>query len=380
MLFDLADRLDGPIDVVSLVSQSPCCAAHVIARSPRWTRCAARNGRGYDGVLLVLVFFEEAGRFTAGRCALGQGRRRLPVGETEFARTPPSASPLQTSATSSPRRVAGRFSLGEVVSISLDDIRRGGPQRVTEILADVNGGAFVVNAVEYADRRGRAGSARRAGGRKRCSVPGVCRFRSRLPGSTRNRPASVGIWPGGHPGGHGSCCRRGLHVGLTSRQVAVARERGGIVRSSPCFPPSPTPPGATATSPTPRQASSPAETLRRARCTPVERCFAGPLPGDEPGDRRAGVTALIEVVRGAVPSKPAWVVAKGGITSHDVAVRGLGIRRAIVLGQLLPGLVSVFQPVEAAPEIVGTPYVVFAGNVGDEQTLAYVIDLFRGRS
>ena len=91
-------------------------------------------------------------------------------------------------------------------------------------------------------------------------------------------------------------------------------------------------------------------------------------------------TALIEVVRGAVPSKPAWVVAKGGITSHDVAVRGLGIRRAIVLGQLLPGLVSVFQPVEAAPEIVGTPYVVFAGNVGDEQTLAYVIDLFRGRS
>jgi uncharacterized protein YgbK (DUF1537 family) len=56
------------------------------------------------------------------------------------------------------------------------------------------------------------------------------------------------------------------------------------------------------------------------------------------------------------------------------------VRRAIVLGQLLPGLVSVFQPVEAAPEIVGTPYVVFAGNVGDEQTLAYVIDLFRGRS
>jgi uncharacterized protein YgbK (DUF1537 family) len=82
------------------------------------------------------------------------------------------------------------------------------------------------------------------------------------------------------------------------------------------------------------------------------------------------------VVRGALPAKPAWVVAKGGITSHDVAVRGLGIRRATVLGQLLPGLVSVFRPVDAAPEAVGTPYVVFAGNVGDETTLATVIDRF----
>ena len=91
-------------------------------------------------------------------------------------------------------------------------------------------------------------------------------------------------------------------------------------------------------------------------------------------------TAVIEVVRGAVAAEPAWVVAKGGITSHDVAVRGLGIKRATVLGQLLPGLVSVFQPVEALPQIVGTPYVVFAGNVGDENTLAYVIDLFSGRT
>ena len=91
-------------------------------------------------------------------------------------------------------------------------------------------------------------------------------------------------------------------------------------------------------------------------------------------------TAVIEVVRGAVAAEPAWVVAKGGITSHDVAVRGLGIKRATVLGQLLPGLVSVFQPVEALPQIVGTPYVVFAGNVGDENTLVYVIDLFSGRT
>ena len=39
-------------------------------------------------------------------------------------------------------------------------------------------------------------------------------------------------------------------------------------------------------------------------------------------------------------------------------------------------MVSVFRPIDAAPEVVGTPYVVFAGNVGDETTLASVVDLF----
>ena len=89
-------------------------------------------------------------------------------------------------------------------------------------------------------------------------------------------------------------------------------------------------------------------------------------------------TAVVDVVRAARAARPAWVVAKGGITSHDVAVHGLGIRRAEVLGQLLPGLVSVFRPIEAPDEVLGVPYVVFAGNVGDETTLAYVADLFAG--
>jgi uncharacterized protein YgbK (DUF1537 family) len=91
-------------------------------------------------------------------------------------------------------------------------------------------------------------------------------------------------------------------------------------------------------------------------------------------------TAVTEVVRTALKARPAWVIAKGGITSHDVAVRGLGIRRAEVLGQLLPGMVSVFRPLDAAPGAVGTPYVVFAGNVGDEETLADIVDRFRGKA
>ena len=110
--------------------------------------------------------------------------------------------------------------------------------------------------------------------------------------------------------------------------------------------------------------------------TPAAPCAPVQTPKESLAISRTVSTAVIEVVRAALTARPAWVIAKGGITSHDVAVRGLGIRRATVLGQLLPGLISVFRPIEAAPEAVGTPYVVFAGNVGDDHTLADVIDLF----
>ena len=89
--------------------------------------------------------------------------------------------------------------------------------------------------------------------------------------------------------------------------------------------------------------------------------------------------ALARVVRGALAARPAWVLAKGGITSHDVMLHGLGIRRAGVAGQLFPGMISVFRPADAAPEAVGMPYVVFAGNVGDDGTLAQVVAILNGQ-
>ena len=79
-------------------------------------------------------------------------------------------------------------------------------------------------------------------------------------------------------------------------------------------------------------------------------------------------------------ARPAWIVAKGGITAHDVAVHGLGIRRAEVAGQLFPGMISVFRPLDAAPEAVGVPYVVFPGNVGDDETLAEVAAIMHGQA
>ena len=114
-------------------------------------------------------------------------------------------------------------------------------------------------------------------------------------------------------------------------------------------------------------------------CSPSRTLLRGSDADDSLAISRNVSTAVIEVLQAALSAHLSWVVAKGGITSHDVAVRGLGIRRAEVVGQLLPGMVSVFRPIEATAEAVGTPYVVFAGNVGNDDTLADVIDLFTGK-
>jgi uncharacterized protein YgbK (DUF1537 family) len=81
-------------------------------------------------------------------------------------------------------------------------------------------------------------------------------------------------------------------------------------------------------------------------------------------------SALVEAVT-LIDQEPRFIVAKGGITSSDVATRALAVKRARVLGQVAPG-VSVWR-LGAESRYPGTPYVVFPGNVGGPETLAEVV-------
>lgn len=73
---------------------------------------------------------------------------------------------------------------------------------------------------------------------------------------------------------------------------------------------------------------------------------------------------------------PAFVVAKGGITSNDVAVKSLGVRRADVLGQVIAGVPAWRLGRES--RLPGASYVVFPGNVGDADDLANVVETVAG--
>jgi uncharacterized protein YgbK (DUF1537 family) len=384
MVFELSRRLDAPIDVVSRSDST--LRGHVIAEVTALDRVRREVlGRGYDGVLLVPAYL-EAGRYTAGDVHWARsGGEPRPVGETEFARDATfgfAASNLRAFVAEKSR---GAVRPDEVRSITLDDIRLGGPTRVAELLADVTGGTFVVvNAVDYADLDvvvlGLLDA--QAAGKALLYRTGPS-FPQPLAGLRPRPPLHASdIWPGGRPTGHGLVVV-GSHVGLTSRQMAVARARarafGDLAEVELQV--------AVVTDPARRDAHV-AEVTGRVMGALADSdvlLFTSRTlmrhtdPAASLEISRTVSGAVVDVVRGAADAGPAWVVAKGGITSHDVARHGLGIRRATVLGQLLPGLVSVFRPVQALPQVVGMPYVVFAGNVGDETTLAYVIDLLRGR-
>ncbi|HRX08352.1 MAG TPA: four-carbon acid sugar kinase family protein [Candidatus Limiplasma sp.] len=65
--------------------------------------------------------------------------------------------------------------------------------------------------------------------------------------------------------------------------------------------------------------------------------------------------------------RPNFIIAKGGITSSDVGTQGLQVRKALVMGQILKGVpVWLTGPESRFP---GMPYVIFPGNVGDENAL-----------
>ena len=74
-----------------------------------------------------------------------------------------------------------------------------------------------------------------------------------------------------------------------------------------------------------------------------------------------------------VTTQPRFIIAKGGITSHDIAQKGLGAERALVLGQLAPG-VPVWR-LQSGPSsrFPGVPYIVFPGNVGGPESLSQAV-------
>jgi uncharacterized protein YgbK (DUF1537 family) len=337
-------------------------------------------GRGFDAVLLVPAFL-EAGRLTAGDVHWARTDSGLvAVGETEFARDPAfgyTASNLRDFIAEKSGRTRGRSS--EVHSISLTDIRTGGPSMVRDVLASARDGAWVVvNATEYSDLETVACGVLQAerSGKSFLFRAGPSFVRA-LAGIEPKAPLrGNALWPAGRPGQHGLIVV-GSHVGHTSRQVAELRARGGTTDIELDVPAIVSGAAGDVVAATARQVT---DALGRSDVLLyTSRTFVAAADvADHLVIGQAVSAALSRIVRAVLAARPAWILAKGGITSHDVARHGLGIRRAEVAGQLFPGMISVFRPIDSAPGTRGVPYVVFAGNVGDETTLARAVAILNG--
>ena len=353
----------------------------------------AARGTVVDGVI-ICPSYVEPGRLTVdsvhwARTAEGM----IPVSHSEFAKDASFGYRNSDLRDWVEEKTAGRIPREEVATITLTDIRVGGPERVYEILADLrNGQPVVVDTAEDADqqvvvlallRAEAAGknfiyrigpSFVRARTGQRATPPADPDrlreiFARRPTDSDETRPATA----------HGLIAV-GSHVGLTTRQLDRLRDRGKIIEVELDVP--------TLLEDSARDrhvtnvARQAARTLRNndADSDIVIRTSRTLVTGNDAVSSlviaRTVSAALVGTVREIVSQvRPAFVLAKGGITSSDTATEGLGIRRAWCRGTMLPGIISLWEPVTGPAQ--GIPYIVFAGNVGDDDALAAVIDTLR---
>lgn len=322
----------------------------------------------------IIPFFEEGGRLTRDDVHyVREGSAWVPVSETPFAQDPAfgyrSANLRQWVA----EKTGGNVPAEAVESLSLTELRSGDADGLTNRLLGFSGQrVVVVNATQLSDLEplARAVWQAWAAGKRflfRSAASWVKVLKASVDGGGAMHPLRFPT----NGSSAGGLVVVGSYVPRTTSQLAeLLRQHTDLLAVELSVDNLLDPDAA-------RYLAQVAETVdeRLARggnvvvYTSRERlAFDDAAESLAVGNRlSAALTKLVRCLR----VRPRFLVAKGGITSSDIATKALGVRRAIVRGQLLPGV-----PVwETGPESLFPRlwYVVFPGNVGDNEALAEAV-------
>jgi uncharacterized protein YgbK (DUF1537 family) len=368
--FDVVSRSDSTL------------RGHYPAETDVLAEALEEGGRGPDGLIICPAFF-EAGRITVDDVHwVRQNGELIPVGQTEFAADHSFGYRSSDLKAWVEEKTGGRRKASEVLSVSLADLREGGPECVLELLKEVSGGRpVVVNATSHADFEvfvlGLLAAEKE--GRRFLYRTGPSFLRAR---GGITEPRVLGpedLYRKRPKEGHGLVLV-GSYVPTTTRQLeralALDGVRGVEMSVSRLLEPESREDelGRVVEEVNGSLASSEVVVYTSRELVTADKVGVSNF---EIGAAVSG--ALVEVMRRVDRTQPlSFVVAKGGITSSDVATKGLEVRRAEVAGPLLPpGIV----PVWILPEendFPGLPYVIFPGNVGGPGSLAQAIGILRG--
>jgi uncharacterized protein YgbK (DUF1537 family) len=328
-------------------------------------------------ILLVVPCFFEGGRYTIGDVHyVEEGGVLVPAGETAFAQDKVFGYRSSNLRQWVEEKTNGCILAGEVASISIDLIRTGGPERVAQHLCELYPGQVcVVNAASYHDLE--------------IFVLGLlsaealgCSFLYRTAASfVRVR---AGIVP--RPlltkqeldisGPGGGLIVIGSYVPRTTSQLEALLEDSSIqpaeVKVGALLDPG------SRLAEIERVSRRVNDEIKSGRDVAVYTSRELVAGGNDQINMQIGQkisSSLVAIVKN-LEARPRYLLAKGGITSSDIATQALGIRKAMVLGQIMPG-VPVWLP-GAESLYPGMPYIVFPGNVGDAQALVRITMTLKG--
>ncbi|EXJ83053.1 hypothetical protein A1O1_06671 [Capronia coronata CBS 617.96] len=89
------------------------------------------------------------------------------------------------------------------------------------------------------------------------------------------------------------------------------------------------------------------------------------------------ISDLLCSITASVNVRPKYVIAKGGITSSDIATQALQMKKANVVGQAAPGIPLWESSEQDIAKWADVPYIVFPGNVGGEHALGNLVASYR---
>uniref|UniRef100_A0A1J3G7Y2 Putative oxidoreductase YgbJ n=1 Tax=Noccaea caerulescens TaxID=107243 RepID=A0A1J3G7Y2_NOCCA len=326
---------------------------------------------------IICPFFLQGGRYTIDDVHyVADSDRLVPAGETEFAKDASFGYKSSNLREWVEEKTAGRIPANSVESISIQLIRKGGPDAVCEFLCSLKmGSACIVNAASDRDM------AVFAAGMIQAELKGKS-FLCRTAASFVS--ALIGIIPkdlvlpkdfASDKESSGALIVVGSYVPKTTKQVEELQSqhtqklrsieisvekvalKSSKVRDAEIS----------------RAVEMADAFLRAGRETLImssRELITGKTSSESLDINSKVSSALVEVVS-KITTRPRYILAKGGITSSDTATKALKARRALVIGQALAGVpVWKLGPESRHP---GVPYIVFPGNVGSSTALAEVV-------
>lgn len=333
------------------------------------------GGPSFDGEILC-PFFPQGGRYTLDDihyvCTENEW---IPAAETEFAKDKTFGYENSHLGRWVEEKTGGRFPASEQISISLSELREGDTEKIAEKIKAVTGfRKILVNALCYEDLDVFAAALFLALKDGKHFLYRTAATFPEVMGGVKQRPLLTAEELRDGENTNGGLIVVGSHVKKTTEQLKCLLTLKGIrelpFASSLVLDPE-------AFKKERERVQAELERRLSAGETVVvytERTLLLPETENPEDALRLSLQisdAVTDFVR-RLRVRPRFIIAKGGITSSEIGVKGLEVKRAEAAGQILPGI-PVWKT-GSESHFPGLPYVIFPGNVGKEDSLKTAVE------
>ena len=330
---------------------------------------------------IMCPFFKEGGRFTIDDVHyVKYGEELVPAHETEFAKDKTFGYSTAYMPEYIEEKTGGEYKADDAICISLEDIHNMDYDKIEgQLMAVENFNKIIVNAIDYDDIKVFCIALYRAMRKGKVFMFRTAAAIVKVMGGVTDQPLLSKDDMITRKTTNGGIIVVGSHTDKTTKQLEELKTVEDIefiqldatlVKDDAAF---------KAEVERCLTAEETALTKGKTVCVYTTRALITADTGNKEDNLRLSVkiSDAVQSLVGKLTQTPAFVIAKGGITSSDVGTKALAVKKANVLGQIKPGI-PVWQTGSESkfPEI---PYVIFPGNVGEIETLREAAEVLMGK-